>query len=241
MNLNRLLTLGAFALLAGCATADRVKALEEKVTDLTEKVETLEKSGGKAAPKDEKAEKAAASLYEAIGKAVRSGDTDGAKAKLAEMKKKYSNTTAYRRARKIERELEVIGKGAPASLDVEKWYTSESKIDFASDTPTLLVFWEIWCPHCRREVPELQKTWDKYKGKIQMVGLTKLSRSATEEKVTEFIKDNKVTYPTAKENGDLSKHFNVSGIPAAAVVKGGKIIWRGHPGRLNDSMIDGWL
>ena len=50
-----------------------------------------------------------------------------------------------------------------------------------------------------------------------------------------------MTYPTAKENGDLSKHFNVSGIPAAAVVKGGKVVWRGHPGRLNDSMIDGWL
>ena len=241
MNLNRLLTLGAFALLAGCATADRVKALEEKVTALEEKVEAVAKSGGKAAPKDEKAEKAASALYEAIGKAVRSGDTADAKAKLAEMKKKYSNTTAYRRAKKIERELEVIGKAAPDSLTVEKWFTSESKIDFSSDTPTLLVFWEIWCPHCRREVPELQKTWDKYKGKIQMVGLTKISRSATEEKVTEFIKDNKVTYPTAKENGDLSKHFNVSGIPAAAVVKGGKVVWRGHPGRLNDSMIDGWL
>ena len=46
---------------------------------------------------------------------------------------------------------------------------------------------------------------------------------------------------TAKENGDLSKHFNVSGIPAAAVVKGGKIVWRGHPGRLSDDMINGWL
>ena len=113
MNLNRLLTLGAFALLAGCATADRVKALEEKVTALEEKVEAVAKSGGKAAPKDEKAEKAASALYEAIGKAVRAGDTDGAKTKLAEMKKKYSNTTAYRRARKIERELEVIGKAAP--------------------------------------------------------------------------------------------------------------------------------
>lgn len=241
MNLNRLLTLGALALIAGCATADRVKALEEKVASLEEKVEASAKSGGKAAPKDEKAEKAAASLYEEIGKAVRAGDTDGAKAKLGEMKKKYSETTAYRRARKIERELEVIGKAAPSSLDVEKWYTSESKIDFASDAPTLLVFWEIWCPHCRREVPKMQATWDKYKGKIQMVGLTKLSRSATEEKVTEFIAENKVTYPTAKENGDLSKHFNVSGIPAAAVVKGGKIIWRGHPGRLSDDMIDGWL
>ena len=88
MNLKRILTLGAFALLASCATTDQVKELEEKVATLEEKVETLAKSGGKAAPKDEKAEKAAASLYEEIGKAVRSGDTDGAKTKLAEMKKK---------------------------------------------------------------------------------------------------------------------------------------------------------
>ena len=198
-------------------------------------------AGAKAAPADEKAEKAAASLYEGIGKAVRDGKIDDAKAKLKELKKKYSNTTAYRRARKIERELEVIGKDAPAAFAVEKWYTGESKIDLASDTPTLLVFWEIWCPHCRREVPKMQETWNKFQGKIQMVGLTKITRSATEEKVTEFISENSITYPTAKENGDLSKHFNVSGIPAAAVVKGGKIIWRGHPGRLNDDMINGWL
>ena len=241
MNLNRFIILGAMALLAGCATADRVKALEDKVAELEKTVEENAKSGGKAAVKDEKAEKAAAAIYEKIGKSVREGDTEGAKKQLAELKAKFSNTTAYRRARKIERELEVIGKAAPPSLEVEKWYTSESKIDFASDKPTLLVFWEIWCPHCKREVPKMQATWDKYQGKIQMVGLTKITRSATEEKVTEFIAEKKITYPTAKENGDLSKHFNVSGIPAAAVVKGGKVVWRGHPGRLNDSMIDGWL
>ena len=50
MNLRRLLTFGALALLAGCATADRVKALEEKVASLEEKVEEVAKSGGKAAP-----------------------------------------------------------------------------------------------------------------------------------------------------------------------------------------------
>jgi thioredoxin-like negative regulator of GroEL len=241
MNLNRMFILGALAFLAGCVSPDRVKALEEKVASLEETVEEVKKSGGKAAPADEKAEKAAASLYEDIGKAVRDGKIDVAKDKLKQLKSKYSNTTAYRRARKIERELEVIGKPAPKSFDVEKWYTTESKIDLASDTPTLLVFWEVWCPHCRREVPKMQGTWDKYQGKMQMVGLTKITRSATEEKVTEFIAENKVTYPTAKENGDLSKHFNVSGIPAAAVVKGGKIVWRGHPGRLSDDMIKGWL
>jgi thiol-disulfide isomerase/thioredoxin len=245
MTLNRMLILSALAFIAGCATADRVKALEEKVASLEEKVEanaTAAASGGKAtAPKDEKAEKAAAGLYEEIGKAIRDGDTEVARAKLGELKAKYGTTTAYRRARKIERELEVIGKAAPSSLSVEKWYAGETAIDFTSEKPTLLVFWEIWCPHCRREVPKMQATWEKYKGKIQMVGLTKITRSATEEKVVEFIKENKVSYPTAKEDGEISKHFNVSGIPAAAVVKSGKIVWRGHPGRLNDSMIEGWL
>ena len=76
---------------------------------------------------------------------------------------------------------------------------------------------------------------------LQMVGLTKITRSATEEGVTAFIKENKLSYPMAKEGGDLSKTFNVSGIPAAAVVKGGKIVWRGHPGRLTDDQIKGWL
>ena len=153
------------------AALQTVKELEEKVATLEEKVDALAKVA--ASSPRRKSRKSAASLRGNGG--LSAPDTDGAKTKLAEMKKKYSNTTAYRRARKIERELEVIGKDAPPSLAVEKWFTSESNIDFSSDTPTLLVFWEIWCPHCRREVPELQKTWDTYKGKIQMVGLTKIA------------------------------------------------------------------
>jgi hypothetical protein len=29
----------------------------------------------------------------------------------------------------------------------------------------------------------------------------------------------------------------VTGIPAAAVVKGGKVIWRGHPAQLTDDVL----
>ena len=42
----------------------------------------------------------------------------------------------------------------------------------------------------------------------------------------------------AKEGGDVSKEFAVSGIPAAAIVKDGEIVWRGHPGRLDDDLIN---
>ena len=107
---------------------------------------------------------------------------------------------------------------------------------------TLLAFWEAWCPHCQREVPELEATYKSLSPQgLQIVGLTKITKSATEEKVTEFIKEKGVTYPMAKETGALSEYFGVSGIPAAAVVKDGKVVWRGHPARLDEETLKAWL
>jgi hypothetical protein len=59
--------------------------------------------------------------------------------------------------------------------------------------------------------------------------------------VRSFVTEKGVQYPVAKENGSLSSHFGVSGIPAAAVVKNGKVIWRGHPARLSEAMLKSWL
>ena len=241
----------ASVLLTGCATADQVKDLQAKVDSLTVKVETLEKApAAKATPAaakagaevDKEAETAAQALLKEMQELMGKGEIDGAKERLATLGSKYSATRTYRRAQKLGAELEVFGKDSPASLTVDEWYVGDaSAVNFSKGT-TLVVFWEIWCPHCKREVPNLQKTFDTYSSKgLQMVGLTKLTRSSTKEKAMDFIKEKNVTYPMAKENGDLSKHFNVSGIPAAAVVKDGKIVWRGHPARLSDEMIEAWL
>ena len=48
-----------------------------------------------------------------------------------------------------------------------------------------------------------------------------------------------VTIPTT--DGSLSQYFNVGGIPAAAVVKDGKVVWRGHPARLSEQMLKDWI
>ena len=70
----------------------------------------------------------------------------------------------------------------------------------------------------------------------------RVTKSATDDGVAEFIKENNLTYPVAKEqDGSLSSRFGVRGIPAAAVVQNGKVVWRGHPARLTDQMIEGWL
>ena len=50
----------------------------------------------------------------------------------------------------------MIGREA-GSLDVDKWFVGNTSFD--SGEATLVVFWEIWCPHCKREMPELVKMW----------------------------------------------------------------------------------
>jgi thiol-disulfide isomerase/thioredoxin len=138
--------------------------------------------------------------------------------------------------------LSVIGKSAPAEWKIEKWYQGESDVDLGSGKTTLLVFWEEWCPHCKREVPKLQDMYNDLKGQgLQVVGLTKITRSSSDEKVSAFIADKHIAYPIAKEDGTLSSYFNVSGIPAAAVLKDGKVVWRGHPAQLDEAKLKDWL
>jgi thiol-disulfide isomerase/thioredoxin len=241
----RLLSALLVAGVAGCATADRVQQLEEKVTALEGKVAELEKAPARgnaaaAAAANPEEEKAAGALYEELSKAVDAGNLADAKVKVEELRTKYPNTTAAKRARKMGDELAVVGNAAPASLEVEKWY--QGKTDFKDGKATLLVFWESWCPHCRKHVPEVEKTYAELGSKgLNVVALTKVTRSSTDEKVTEFIGEHKLTFPMAKETGAMSEAFAVSGIPAAAVVKDGKIVWRGHPAKLSDDILKSFL
>jgi len=34
------------------------------------------------------------------------------------------------------------------------------------DKPMLVVEWASWCPYCQRQLPEIQKVYEKYKNKI---------------------------------------------------------------------------
>lgn len=229
----------ALILLAGCAQKKDVDAMDLRLKALEEKVASLEKSGpkGAAAAADPAAEEAATKLMTEMQDAMKAGDYATAKAKVAELQNTYGTTRAGKAAVRMAGEINLVGTDAKP-LEVEKWY--QGKADYSGSKATLLVFWEVWCPHCKREVPKMAAEEAKYKAKgIQIVGLTKITKSATEEKVLEFMKENKVGFPMAKEkDGSMSEAFSVSGIPAAALVKDGKVIWRGHPGRLTDEMID---
>ena len=233
------------------AQDSEIKALNEKVDALEKRIATMERNltqqlsrisqqlasggGGNNAALENEAQ---ASLGQ-INRLIQSGDTTKAKADMAAFMKKYGSTKAAQSARRTYQELQVIGKTTPANWGINKWFQGESAIDLASNKTTLVVFWETWCPHCQREVPKLQSIYDSLSGQgLQVIGLTKITKSSTEEKVASFIKDTNMTYPVAKEDGSASSYFGVSGIPAAAVLQNGKVVWRGHPAQITDEMIE---
>jgi len=255
----------SLALAGGLALAQSGDDLAKKVEALEKKVEALEKqinylegyvgrrlnsfaeklseggSGAAAAAPSAEVENEAREALTSINRLVANGEFAKAKTEIGTFMTKYQSTATARNASKLNAELQVIGREAPKSWGIQKWFQGEKDINLAGGT-TLVVFWELWCPHCKREVPKLQALYEKLKGDgLQVVGLTKLTKSTTEDGVRAFMAEQKVAYPIAKEDGTVSQHFNVSGIPAAAVIKDGKVVWRGHPAGLDETMLKGWL
>ena len=226
--------------------------LKKEIQKLTERLNELEKDilprltevekQVEVVYAEKKLEIDSKNAYNEINALVAQAKFDDAKAKVADFMKNYGATKYARGVARFQQELGVIGKESPKEWGIEKWFQGENEIDLNGSSTTVLVFWELWCPHCVREVPKLQELYKKQKENgLQLVGLTKLSKSSTEEKLTDFINEKQVQYPIAKEDGSISKYFNVSGVPAAAVIRNGEVVWRGHPARLGEDLIQSWL
>ena len=244
------LAAGIAALSTGCADPE----LTAQVKELASKVETLEakveenakkmaeaptrknaKSKTRREPTPEELE--ARKMFTEAQKAIQALDYDTAKAKLDEIEKKHGKTPIMRNVLRTRAELGIVGTQV-SDLPVEKWYT-DNKTTLADGEATLLVFFESWCGYCKREIPKMAKKYPGWKeAGLNVIGLTKVSRSASDESVAEFITQHEVSFPVAKEQeGKPSETYGVRGVPAAAVVKDGEVIWRGHPGTLSEEMI----
>jgi len=233
--------LAAGLALAGCAPAsveEEIAVLNERVDSLERQVQALRATGpGKAELETE-----ARDAYNRVAHMAQAGNVEEAKAELASIGTKYANTGSGRRLLSLSRELAVIGLDCPSDWGIEKWFQGQEAIDLDGGGTMVVVFWETWCPHCRREVPKLQTIYEQFEGQgLQLMGLTKINKSATEDSVKDLIAQDNVTYAIAKEDGSASEYFGVSGVPAAAVVKSGKVIWRGHPARITPTLVKGWL
>jgi thiol-disulfide isomerase/thioredoxin len=99
--------------------------------------------------------------------------------------------------------------------------------------PILINFWASWCAPCREEFPDLVKIADKYKIKLDFVGISVDYPDEIESKILPFVKEQNASFPIyvskVSEQEKMIDFFDTNwngAIPATFIYnsKGGKVI-----------------
>jgi peroxiredoxin len=79
----------------------------------------------------------------------------------------------------------------------------------------LVNFWATWCPPCRKEMPDLQSLYNRFKDQGFVILAISDEKGAT---VKPYLAEHNVTYPVMIDPGDkVNKLFQVVGIPKSFV------------------------
>ncbi len=125
--------------------------------------------------------------------------------------------------------------GMPEDLGILSWFQGE--VEFRNGDPTLLVFWEEWCPYSTRQIPWLKEIHSRYGDDLKIVGLS----GASEERTSKCISAREIKYAHAHTDGEARKKLGAGGFPDAFLFAGNDMVWHGHPQSLSTEMFDGLL
>lgn len=101
-------------------------------------------------------------------------------------------------------------------------YTNSKKI-FNNGKPTLLIFAAEWCPHCRSELPDIQKFYEENKENVN-VAVVFTRRKTNLSSTKKYVEESKFTFPVYFDAHDsLMTGFKVKTVPYNIKIENSKI------------------
>lgn len=129
---------------------------------------------------------------------------------------------------KIEQTQETETEKAETVAILPEFIVSDSK-GLATNTADLngkvvfINFWASWCPPCRAEFPSIQKFYDKYKDKENIVFLT-VNMDEKPELGMQYLEKEKYSIPFLVPSGNVPKEYFKGALPTTVILdKSGKI------------------
>ena len=90
--------------------------------------------------------------------------------------------------------------------------------------PTLINFWASWCPPCKKEMPDIQKAYEKYGDEVNFF-MVDLTFNDDIDAMNEYIEENQFTFPVLLDKtGDVMMDYQVMVIPTTYFVDANHVI-----------------
>jgi len=95
--------------------------------------------------------------------------------------------------------------------------------DYKGKKPVILDFWATWCPNCARDIPHQEAWYEKYKDKVEVIGVDLQEDPSV---VARTVSDRGMTYPIALDpQGTTAQTYGVPGTNYHVLIdKNGNIV-----------------
>ncbi len=112
--------------------------------------------------------------------------------------------------------LAILGTAAP-SFEVTSFSDGKISLDKYKGSPVVLNFWASWCAPCKREAPDLEKTYNFFKNRgVAFIGI---ASDDTKDNALKFVEEFKITYPNGMDEEEVvSKKYSVLTLPITFVI-----------------------
>lgn len=129
----------------------------------------------------------------------------------------------------------IVGQPAPV-VTLKNVEGGDVRIGGPGGQPMVVDFFATWCPHCRKQLPVLQKVYEKFAGKVRFVsvstdGQRKMPKVMTPQEIADFVKGLNVTIPLVLDpTGTAAPRYNATSLPTLLVVNKNGTIEAFHRG-----------
>jgi thiol-disulfide isomerase/thioredoxin len=128
-----------------------------------------------------------------------------------------------------------VGAGDPAPAFKGKlWFNHDkASLDDLRGKVVFLDVWRTWCRPCTAQIPHLNEMQSEYGDQgLVVLGMTDEGKSL----VTKHMEKHSMSFPIVVVDPDEEDNYGITGFPTSMLIDAeGTIVWRGHPGRFEES------
>jgi non-specific serine/threonine protein kinase/serine/threonine-protein kinase len=147
---------------------------------------------------------------------------------------------AYVSLGRFDEASSIYGETLPLSLErlgIKNWLMEDHALQ--ANAPTLVLFWESWCPYCQLYLSRLEGLRTEDESPLQVLGVTSLNGGMREDDAESFIERNDLGFPNAVYDGKIFDDLGFDGWPAAVALHEGNVVWKGNPSEISRAFLEG--